>query len=88
MREWLLYNSPKVIKTPVESPDFNPIENCWKELNEESTSQAQRRAKEKAVREMVRKHVRIHTKNYFFYAKTLRVVIENEGYATKYCYLY
>ena len=29
VREWLLYNCPKVIKTPPQSPDLNPIENIW-----------------------------------------------------------
>lgn len=29
VREWLLYNCPKVLKTPPQSPDINPIENLW-----------------------------------------------------------
>ncbi|XP_055924554.1 uncharacterized protein LOC129956648 [Argiope bruennichi] len=28
-REWLLYNAPRQLKTPPQSPDLNPIENLW-----------------------------------------------------------
>lgn len=31
-RSWLLNNCPKVIKMPPQSPDVNPIENLWAEL--------------------------------------------------------
>jgi transposase len=33
VRLWLLYNCPKVTKTPPQSPDLNPIENLWDELD-------------------------------------------------------
>ena len=32
VREWLLCNCPRKIKTPPQSPDANPIENLWNEL--------------------------------------------------------
>lgn len=32
VREWLLYHVPKQLHTPPQSPDLNPIENLWQEL--------------------------------------------------------
>lgn len=32
VREWLLYNCPKVLETPPQSPDLNPIENVWSQM--------------------------------------------------------
>ncbi|GFX80947.1 transposable element Tc1 transposase [Trichonephila clavipes] len=29
VREWLLYNGRKQVKTPPQSSDFNPIEHLW-----------------------------------------------------------
>ncbi|GFT07983.1 tc1-like transposase protein [Trichonephila clavipes] len=34
-REWLLYYSPRQLKTPPQSPDINPIENSWHKLDVE-----------------------------------------------------
>ena len=31
---WLLYNTLKVLQTPPQSPDINPIEYLWEELRE------------------------------------------------------
>jgi hypothetical protein len=29
VREWLLYNDPKQLKSPPQSPDMNPIDHLW-----------------------------------------------------------
>ncbi len=33
-QEWLLYRVPQSITPPAQSPDFNPIENLWDELDQ------------------------------------------------------
>lgn len=33
VQEWLLYNCPKVLHPSAQSPNLNPIEHVWEELN-------------------------------------------------------
>ncbi|XP_071036419.1 uncharacterized protein [Parasteatoda tepidariorum] len=34
-REWLLYNAPRRLNTPPQSPDLNPLEHLWLQLEQE-----------------------------------------------------
>ncbi|CAK9796392.1 Transposable element Tcb2 transposase [Anthophora quadrimaculata] len=34
VKQWLLYNAPKQLNTPPQSPDMNPIEHLWDEIEE------------------------------------------------------
>ena len=31
-KEWIVYNTPHMLITPPQSPDMNPIENLWAEI--------------------------------------------------------
>lgn len=87
VREWLLYNCPKVIATPPQSPDLNPIENLWDEL--------ERRVRQKPASSHIELKKRLQeewakigqdytqkiTGNM---PKRLNDVIKNNGFSTKY----
>lgn len=86
-RMWLLYNCPKVIDTPPQSPDLNPIENLWDELGRRVqkhhvTSKTQLR--EILQREWNAIEPECCLKLVDSMPKRLRAVQETRGYATKY----
>ncbi len=85
VKEWLLYNCPKVIATPAQSPDLNPIENCWEELNTrmwEVPVKSKEELKRRLQEEWSKITLEYTLKLISSMPKRLRAVIENEGYAT------
>lgn len=86
-RLWILYNTPKYEKTPPQSPDLNPIEHLWEELDRRirtrhiSNNRDLRMALEEEwanITPDVTKHLVDSM------PKRLRAVIEAKGYPTKY----
>lgn len=87
VRQWLIFNVPHLLKTAPQSPDLNPIEHLWEELekrirkvNITSKAQLQRVISEewKKIGEEVTK------KLVFSMNKRLKEVIKRKGYPTKY----
>ncbi len=87
VKEWLLYNCPKVIATPAQSPDLNPIGNCWEGLNTR-VREVPVKSKEELKRRLQEEWSNITSeytsKLISSMPKRLRAVIENESYVTKY----
>lgn len=87
VRSWLLYNCPKVIDTPPQSPDLNPIENLWAELKNRVRNPPVKSKKEleRRVTEEWYKIGHEYTKKIISnMPKRLREVIKQKGYATNY----
>lgn len=86
-KNWLLYNCPKVIKTPAQSPDLNVIEHLWDELgrrmqnrlcsNKEQLKAALQEEWSKITPDVCKKLVDS-------IPKRLQAVENQKGYATKY----
>ena len=87
VQEWLLYNCPKVIKTPAQSPNLNSIENLWEELDRrirlhKITSKNDLKEKMKEEWEKISSE---HTSKIILNMENrLKLVIENNGNITKY----
>ena len=87
VKEWLLYNCPKVIKTPAQSPDLNPIENLWYVLDcriREKPPSSKEQLRSKLKTEWANISAEYCSKLISTMPKRLRCVIDNKGYATKY----
>jgi transposase len=86
-RMWLLYNCPKVIDTPPQSPDLNPIENLWDELGrrvQKHHVSSKTQLKEILQKEWNAIEPECCLKLVESMPRRLRAVQETHGYATKY----
>lgn len=86
-REWLLYNCPRVLQTPPQSPDLNPIENLWDYLDRAiRTTPITSRAhlKQRLQEEWDRIPVSYLQKLVASEPQRLRAVIQAKGLHTKY----
>nr|AAA88882.1 Tc1-like transposase [Drosophila virilis]CAA89219.1 Tc1-like transposase [Drosophila virilis] len=87
-RTWLLYNCSKVIDTPAQSPDLNPIENLWAFLKKRvgKRSPTNKNALIKAIQEEWIKIPEIYDLHNLIQSmsRRLRAVMDANGQYTKY----
>lgn len=84
---WLLYNTPKYVKTPPQSPDLNPIEHLWEELDRRIRKRVIRNRNDlkTALQEEWNNIPSNVTKNLVdSMPRRLNAVIKAKGYPTKY----
>lgn len=87
VKEWLLYNYPKVLKTPPQSPDLNIIENLWQKLEVQIRKHAISNLNDlkAALKEEWKKISPDYTKKLVeSVPNRLKSVISQKGYPTKY----
>lgn len=87
VREWLLYNCPKVLETPPQSPDLNPIEHIWDELQRKvKRVQVTSRADLKRALRAAWDDISPHSTNKLVASmpNRLQEVIKRRGFPTKY----
>lgn len=87
VREWLLYNVPKQLKTPPQSPDMNPIENLWDEIKRrlKDTNTSNKNELKKKIKETWEKIPASCTKKLVdSMPHRLQAVIDAKGGHTKY----
>lgn len=87
IQEYLLYNCPKVLHPPPQSPDLNPIENLWNNLNRRIRTTPIKNKEELKIRlldEWEKTDIEYLKKIIFSMPKHLKHVIKQKGYATKY----
>lgn len=87
VKEWKLYNCPRMILTPPQSPDLNPIENLWNQLDRavhvpspSSVSELRRRLPEEWIKlnlDYIQKIIRNMPTR-------LQAILDQKGNATQY----
>lgn len=87
VQEWLLYNCPKIMQTPPQSPDLNPIEMVWNMLDTKIRKHSITNKKELQSRlqeewpKIDKKYLETLVESM---PKRLAEVIRQKGYPTKY----
>ncbi|KAL1497932.1 hypothetical protein ABEB36_008812 [Hypothenemus hampei] len=87
VRSWLLYNCPKVIETPPQSPDLNVIENLWSQLKvaiRNHTISNKEQLKTVLMEEWAKITPEYCEKLVQSMPNRLKEVIRNKGFPTKY----
>lgn len=87
VREYLLYNCPKVLETPPQSPDINVIENLWQELDVKVRQHAisNKQQLKQILQDEWAKISSDYTKKLVqSMPNRLKMVIKQKGYPTKY----
>lgn len=87
VRDWLLYNAPRQLKTPPQSPDINPIENLWWILKQRMKGRASTSKaifKEQLLEEWDKIGSEVTNKLILSMPRRLQAVIDANGLPTKY----
>lgn len=86
-RLWILYNCPKYLKTPPQSPDLNPIENLWSIFKKKLKYYHIRNVidlKKALKTEWAKIPPQLTTKLVESMPRRLNAVLKHRGYPTKY----
>ncbi|GBM94156.1 Transposable element Tc1 transposase [Araneus ventricosus] len=87
VRLWCLYNCPQNLKTPPQSPDLNPIEHIWRELEvrvRKHDIKTKSERKTVMMEEWMNIDAKITKKLVKSIPKRLKVVVDAKEYPTKY----
>lgn len=87
VQEYLLYNCPKVLQPPPQSPDLNPIENVWDELERRirtTTISSKEMLKRRLREEWDSLGTEYSKKIISNMPQRLKEVIQQDGYPTRY----
>lgn len=87
VQEWLLYNCPKIIQTPAQSPDLNPIENLCDKLDRrihKTPISNLSQLKNRLITEWNSISTEYTAKIVNNMPDRLHAVLRNKGYATRY----